>query len=85
MERKSDKVRRLVAEGDYKAALRLAKDFRIGLTKAEGDAMKFAYECMVYPDFYRQVGRNIEQTIEQGVEVLKAHFAPVEMTENSAS
>lgn len=77
VERKSDKVRRLVSEGDYKAALRIAKDFKLGLTKKEGDAMKFAYECMVYPDFYRQVGRNVEQTIEQGIEVLKMHFTPV--------
>lgn len=31
MERKSDKVRRLVADGDFKGALRIAKDFRLGM------------------------------------------------------
>ena len=33
MERKSDTVRRLVAAGDFKAALRIAKDFRLGISK----------------------------------------------------
>ena len=35
MERKSDKVSRLVAARDYKGALRIAKDFRLGITKEQ--------------------------------------------------
>lgn len=79
MQQKSELVRELVAKGDCKSALRLAKGFRIGLTKAEQNAMKLAYECMVYPDFYRQLGRNVELTIEQGVAVLEKHFSPIEV------
>ena len=44
MERKSDAVRRLVAEGNYKAALRIAKDFRLGIAKADSDDMRRGYE-----------------------------------------
>ena len=48
MERKSDKVRRLVADGDFKGALRIAKDFRLGITKEQSSTMTRAYECMVH-------------------------------------
>lgn len=76
--RKSDMVRELVAAGDYKAALRIAKEFRIGLTKEETDAMKYAYECMVYPGFYKQVGRNVQESIAEGIRVLKQHYEGAE-------
>ena len=50
MERKSDKVRRLVADGDFKGALRIAKDFRLGIAKEQSSTMTRAYECMVHGD-----------------------------------
>ena len=34
MIKKSDMVRNLVATGQYKNALRIAKDFRLGITRA---------------------------------------------------
>lgn len=49
MERKSDTVRRLVAAGDFKAALRIAKDFRLGISKEDHDDMRRGYECLVHP------------------------------------
>ena len=70
MERKSDKVRRLVSVGDYKGALRIAKDFRLGITKEQSDRMKLAYECMVHGRFYKQLGYNIEEMVESGLVVL---------------
>lgn len=70
MERKSDKVRRLVSGGDYKGALRIAKDFRLGITKEQSSAMKLAYECMVHGRFYRQLGYDLKQKIADGVDVL---------------
>lgn len=70
MERKSDKVRRLVAEGDIKAALRIAKDFRLGITKEQTDAMTRAYECLTNPRFYQSIGVNIAKTVEKGQETL---------------
>ena len=43
-EKKTDTVRRLVRERDYRSALRITKDFRLGLSKEDRDAMRLAYE-----------------------------------------
>jgi len=69
-EKKSDIVRRLTASGEYRKALRIAKDFRLGICKADSDAMRLAYECMVYPVFYQQLGRDTDAEIAKGVGVL---------------
>lgn len=70
MERKSDAVQRLVASGEFKSALKIAKDFRLGITKAESDAMTLGYECMVHARFYEQLGYDLKQKIAEGIEVL---------------
>ena len=44
-ERKSDTVRRLTRSGEYKKALRIAKGFRLGITREQSDKMGIAYEC----------------------------------------
>lgn len=78
MERKSDKVRRLVAGGSFKEALRIAKGFRLGMTKAEADAMTLAYECMVHERFYKSIGYDTQQKIEEGIAVLKKMYGKSE-------
>ena len=70
MEKKTDQVRRLVKDGDYKGALRIAKGFRLGMTKDQNSAMTLAYECMVHGGFYRQLGYDLNEKIEKGVGVL---------------
>lgn len=67
MERKSDTVRRLVAEGDFKGALKIAKGFRLGITKEQHDDMTRAFECMTSPRFYKSIGYSIDQTVRKGV------------------
>ena len=69
-EKKSDVVRRLVRERDYRAALRIVKGFRLGISRDDLDAMRLAYECMVNPGFYRQLGRDPAAEIKRGVGVL---------------
>lgn len=69
-EKKSDVVRRLVRERDYRSALRIAKGFRLGISKDDLDAMRLAYECMVNPGFYRQLGRDPAAEIKRGIGVL---------------
>lgn len=69
-EKKSDMVRHLVATGEYKKALRIAKEFRLGINKADKEAMRLGYECMVSPDFYRQIGKDVDAEIRHGVNVL---------------
>lgn len=70
MERKSDMVRRLVTGGDFKEALRIAKGFRLGITKEQSSAMTLAYECMVHGRFYEQLGYDLKQKVADGIEVL---------------
>lgn len=70
-EKKTDTVRRLVRERDYRSALRITKDFRLGLSKEDQDAMRLAYECLVRPAFYRQLGRDPVAEVKNGVEVLR--------------
>jgi len=67
---KSDRVRQLVGQGDYKKALSITKDFRLGVTRGQRDEMVRAYECMVDDRFYRSLGFDIQQTIQRGVDVL---------------
>lgn len=73
MVKKSDIVKNAVCEGDWKKALHLAKDFRIGVTQEQRDKMARAYECIVHPDFYRQIGVDIPEAIEQGKAVIKEY------------
>ena len=74
MEKKTDTVRRLTADGYFKGALRIAKDFRLGITKQESSAMKLAYECMVHGNFYKQLGYDLNEKVAEGLEVLKGLY-----------
>lgn len=71
MVKKSDMVREAVKAEDWKKALRIAKDFRINITKAQRDVMARAYECMVHQEFYRQLGTDIPGAIARGKEVVE--------------
>ena len=66
MTKKTDIVRAAVKRGDYKAALKLAKGFRINISREQHDTITRAYECIVHPDFYRQIGADVEGAIEAG-------------------
>ena len=71
MERKSDKVRRLVAAGEYRKALAIAKDFRIGITKEQSDVMKRGFECLsTSPKFYESLGMDVYQIVQKAQETL---------------
>lgn len=70
-EKKSDAVRRLVAAGDYKAALRIAKDFRLGISPEDSDAMIRGFECMTDSRrFYQSLGKDPDKIAHRGVEVV---------------
>jgi hypothetical protein len=68
---KAQEVRRLMVANDYKAALRGAKDFRLGVTKEQRSVMSRAYECLTYPSFYEQIGKNPDVCIREGISVLQ--------------
>lgn len=73
MIRKSDIVREAVDRQDWKKALQIAKDFRIGITQEQRSKMARAYECIMHPDFYRQIGINIPEAIEQGKKIVSEY------------
>lgn len=73
MIKKSDIVRDAVRKQDWKKALQIAKDFKIGVTQEQRSKMARAYECIVHPDFYRQIGVDIPDAIEQGKAVVKEY------------
>lgn len=70
MIRKSDTVRGMVANKQYRQALRIAKDFRLGITPDQSLRMKKAYECMVHERFYLSLGEDIETRIAEGIETI---------------
>ena len=72
--KKTDIVKEAVAAGDFKKALRTAKSFRINVSAEQRDAMARAYECMLYPEFYRQIGTDIPNAIAKGVDIVKSLY-----------
>ncbi len=70
MKKKTEIVREAIKTSDFKKALKIAKDFRINVTAEQRRKMAKAYECIVHPEFYRQIGTNIEETIETGKQTL---------------
>lgn len=68
---KTETVRNCIGAGDWKQALRIAKDFRIGVTREQRSVMARAYECIVHPSFYVSIGKNLEECIEAGIQVLQ--------------
>ena len=73
---KSDIVRRLVADGDYKKALSIVKGFRRGISKDDMGKMTLAYECLVHTEFYEQLGTDTASAISEGIQILKNLYEP---------
>ena len=69
---KTETVKRMFLSGNQKAALRIAKDFKIGITRQEASDMQLAYECMVHESFYRQLGTDTDAAIKKGIAVFKS-------------
>ena len=70
MKKKSDVVRELVANKQFDKALSLAKTFRIWPGKEDGRAVQLAHEVKTNPNFYQQIGKDIEAEYRKGVDVL---------------
>ena len=74
MVKKTDIVRAAVQSGEMKKALRIAKDFRINVTKDQREKMSRAYECMRRPEFFRQIGIDIPAAIADGESVVRCLY-----------
>lgn len=76
---KVERVKELVKEGKLDKALSIVKNFKreIGITKEELKQVVIAYECLNYPEFYKQLNKNIEEEVNKGYEILKRVYGDV--------
>lgn len=58
-------------QGKIRSALNIAKNFKLNVTQEERDIMALGYECEVHPEFYAQVGKDIEAAKAEALVVLK--------------
>lgn len=82
LEKKSNKVRRLVATGEYKAALSIAKGFRVGISREDIGTMTRGFECMVHPGFYAQLGMDESYEIDRAIKTVKKLYGTESKGEN---
>jgi hypothetical protein len=72
METKAAKLRAMMDAGDWRGALRLAASFgRLGDEKA---AITRAWDAIVRPDFARQLRRDPDALVAEGVAALKRRY-----------
>lgn len=72
METKLAKLKAAAASGDWRLALRIAARFQdLGDHKAE---IKRGHEAFENARFYRQLGRDPDALIDQGIAALKARY-----------
>ena len=71
-ERKIDTLITLMRTGDWPAALSLASKFpRLG---PHGPVIKRAHEACCWPDFYRQLGKDPQRLLQDGIGALKERY-----------
>lgn len=75
METKSDKVRKLVAEGKLKEALNLVRGFKLGFSKKERDLLNRGYECILNPNFYKALGYDVEKCTAEAYELMVSVYS----------
>lgn len=76
--KQTDIVREAVKAGEWKKALRIAKGFKINVTEQQRKDMTLAYECMIYPDFYAQLGKDVAEAIAKGIEVVRCLYGAIQ-------
>lgn len=62
---KTTKAREAYLAADYKMAFKLASTFRLGVTKEDKAAITRGYEALVHPEFYRQLGKDLDSLVAQ--------------------
>ena len=72
MESKTSIARGLFECGDYVAALRICRGFRLGISKEDRRIMQIAYESLTgNASFYQSLGIDTAQAIEQSKLIVK--------------
>lgn len=70
MERKTDKVRKLVAEGKVVEALRIVRTFKLGITKQQREVLNRGFECIGNANFYKALGFDTNKCIAEATSLV---------------
>lgn len=70
MQTKSDKVREMLKDGQFKEALAIVKTFKLGLSKQQRELLSRAHESQWNPAFYIKLGHNPEALFNQATELM---------------
>ena len=73
-ESKNALVRRLVYEGEYKKALQICKEWNYE-NPEHSEILRLGYDCLMYPEFYKQLGKSPAYHYQEAVRVLKEVYA----------
>lgn len=72
---KTEIVRELIAQSDHAKALSIVKDWQIK-NKELGHRIKLGYDCLKNPSFYKQLGKDTEACIKDGIEAMIELLSP---------
>ena len=83
---KTKNVQELVRKGNLKEALLIAGKFKrtFSISKEDLDIIQTGYECLVRPEFYKQLYKDYEARINKAYEVLERVYGEKEMNEREA-
>lgn len=72
METKASQLRKMISDGDWHGALRMAARFpRLGEHK---EAIQLGWSALTNRSFYKQIGKNPDVLIEAGIAALKQRY-----------
>ena len=66
---KTELVKKHISNGEFEKALSIAKGFKIG-DKELLNTIKLGYDCLKNPSFYKQIGKDTEACIKDGVDAM---------------
>lgn len=64
---KTDQALALIAAGQVKEGLKIFSTFKLGLTKEQCGKLKTGYECLVHPEFYKQLKVDVDQAVAEAL------------------
>ena len=68
MKTKLETLKEEFLKGNFKKVISIASKFqRLGLEK---EAIRLAQDCITNPSFYEQLGYNIEESIQEGINAI---------------
>lgn len=73
-EKKGERIRRLVAEGDWHGALKLGAS--LAVSEPDRTAIQRGWQALTRPAFAREMGKDPEAQVEAGKEALMRCFGP---------